>query len=352
MTERESVRGPHIRGEENTRTVMADMLIALIPSVIWGIYAFGPRALVIVALTLFSFCFCDALMARLMKKKSGLSDLSILVSASVFAMALPAGVPLWIIPLGAILAVVVFGYLTSFVTRFFLNSVLGSLSLLYLIFPGALSRLVRPFVYLSPFAVTPEIPPEGAVTEGTLAHLEKGLFPEELSLSRLLVGEMAGGIGCVSGLLLLTGGLYLLVRQVISWHVPTLFLGTAGLLFFLFPRGDRVDFMLFELASGAMLLSVIFFANNPGTSPVTRLGKVLFGVLCGLLTFFLRMGTTLLEGVGFAVLIASLFSRPLDILFRPRVYGKRRDLWRILEEAYQKLTRRFFPPKEKEQDHR
>ena len=240
--------------------------------------------------------------------------------------------------LGALLAVVVFGHLTRPFTRHFHNSVLASLSILYLAFPGATVRLVQPFVHLPAFSVTPVIQSDAAVEVGVLSLLKGGDIPADADLTHFLAGVTPGGIGSVSVLLLVTGGLYLFVRRVISWQVPLCFAFSAAALFYLFsPAEDAGLWMLYQIFSGGIPLALIFFGNDPDSTPVTRTGKVIFGILCGVLTALFRLGTPLVEGVGFAVILASLLSRPLDILFRPRVYGKKRDLWRILSEISERI---------------
>ncbi len=313
---------PHIHGEDSTRQMMMDVLIALFPSLTWGVYLFGFRALTVTLLSLVSFVLFEALGKVLFKREVPLHDLSAVVSGAIFAMILPVSIPLWIIPLGAFFAMVVVKGLFGGIGKNFLNPALCAKAFLYLSFPKFFEEYTLPFAKLNPFAVTLS---EGALKEAkaetTLDLLKEGTLPTE-SLSDLFYGNTAGNIGQVSALLLLAGLLYLLVRGVFTWHIPVAFLSVSALLFLIFPMVEPTfSALLPTLLAGALPMAAVFLTTDPVTTPVTGIGKLLFGLLAGIFTFLFRRFTGITEDVTFAVLSANLFVWYLDRLFIPRPYG-------------------------------
>ena len=312
---------PHIRHEDTTRSLMLDVSIALLPAALWGIYVFGLRALVILLTALFFCLFFDFIFRRGFQNQGSVKDASAVVSGMLLALFLPVSVPLWIVPLGAFFAMLV-KQLFGGLGKNFLNPVLSAKAFLLLSFPLIMTRFTLPFSYLSPFTLRlSDSAVKSALISSPLQKLQQG---EEVafSLSELFSGTIPGCIGEISALLLLAGMVYLLVRHVISFHIPLTFVGTAALLFFLFPKGDNaLLYMTQSLLSGSLFLGAIFMATDPVTSPVTTGGKLLFGFLCGALTFLLRRFSTAEEAVVFAILTAELFVPYLDRIFRPRPYG-------------------------------
>jgi len=315
---------PHIRQEENTRSIMLDVCIALIPSLIWGSYVFGLRVLVIALIAVLSCVGLEWLSQKIMRRPVTVSDGSALVSGLLLAMNLPASVPLWLIPLGAAFAIVLVKQLFGGIGKNFVNPVLAARVFLFLSYPIYMSRFTEPFVHLDPFSISPDSSRiADAVTSATpLSVLKQGQIPENISITDLLTGSHAGCIGEGASFILLAGFLYLTVRKVITPHIPLSFLGTVALLSYLFPQaGGRMEFMIYSLSSGGLLLGAIFMATDYTTSPVTRGGKIVYGILCGALTVFIRFFGAYSEGVSFAILLSNLLVWYLDRLFRPRPYG-------------------------------
>ena len=163
-----------------------------------------------------------------------------------------------------------------------------------------------------------------ALTTATpLSYLNAGTTPYE-SLTDMFLGNKAGCIGEVSVILLLIGGIYLLFRKVISWHIPTAYIGTVALITFLFPLGGGhfdIEFMLYEITSGGLVLGAFFMATDYVTSPMTKGGKILFGIGCGVITVLIRYFGGYAEGVSYAILIMNIFAVALDKAFKPKRYG-------------------------------
>jgi len=322
---------PHFRYEESTRTVMLDVLIALSPALLWGVYVFGFRAAVIAVLSVFCCVGTEWICQKWMRRPVTVSDLSAAVSGVLLAMNLPVSVPLWLIPLGAFFAIAVTKQLFGGLGKNFVNPVLVARAILFISFPAYMSRFTEPFERLSPFSIRPD--PEAladAVSSATpLRGLKDGVLPADLDWMDLLMGNYAGCIGEVSSLILLAGFVYLLVRRVVTWHIPLSYLGTVALITALFPRAEglRWEFMGTSLLSGGLLLGAFFMATDYVTSPVTSGGKLVYGILCGGLTVLIRYFGGYSEGVSFAILIGNLMVWYLDRLFMPRAYGISRRLF-------------------------
>ncbi len=174
---------------------------------------------------------------------------------------------------------------------------------------------------LSPFSVTLV---DVTASATPLQTLKSGALPQQ-SLLDLFLGNMGGCLGEVSALLLLAGGVYLLIRRVITWHTPVAFLGTVAVLCYVFPRGnaDRLDFMLAELLCGGLILGAVYMATDYATTPLTPMGRILFGVGCGAITVLIRYFGTYPEGVSFAILIMNTFVYYLEKATKPRKFGGR-----------------------------
>ena len=308
---------PHARRGVTTSRLMIDVLIALAPAAVWGVAAFGPRAALVLLLSVASALLAEFLAEKLLRRPVTLRDGSAAVTGLLLGMNLSADVPLYIPVVGAVFAIVVVKQLFGGIGRNVMNPALAARVFLMLAWTGGMTRFSAPFAYLSSGV--------DAVASATpLASLKGGVLPDA-SLADLFLGRCAGCIGEVSVLLLLAGSVYLLVRRVISWQIPVSFLGTVALLTFVFPQGgaDRLSFMAASLCSGGLVLGAVFMATDYVTSPVTGAGRLIYGCGCGLVVFIRYFGGYP-EGVSFAILIMNALVWYLDMLTRPRVYGKTR----------------------------
>lgn len=326
---------PHIRADEDTRSVMLDVLVALFFPLAVAVYFFGWRSL---TLTLCSVFFCmlfEALYCKLLKKPLPLRDLSAPVTGVLLAFCLPVSVPYWILILGDFFAIVIVKQLYGGLGKNFLNPALAARVLVV----GFSAASVFTETRLSSEAL-PLWGSFDAVSAATpLAQLQSG---ENLSadwLQNLFLGQTAGCIGEVSAAVLLLGGLYLVVRRVITPRIPLAFMGTVALLTFLFPRGDMpgTSYMLYNLLSGGLILGAVFMATDYSTSPVTKKGQWIYGIGCGLLTVFFRYFASMPEGVCFSILLMNTLVWALDKAGRPGRFGKH--------------FRAFKPIKRKEERH-
>jgi electron transport complex protein RnfD len=309
---------PHARRKVTTASVMKDVLIALLPATIWGIYIFGVRAALVVLLCVASSVLFELLTQLALRRPVTVSDCSAAVTGLLLGLNLSPAVPLYVPVVGAAFAIIVVKQLFGGIGKNVMNPALAARVFLMMAWTGSMT--VFPAAYdrtsLGADAVASATP---------LIALKGGELPEA-SLAEMFFGQIGGCIGEISALMILIGGIYLLARRVITWHIPDSFLATVAVLTFLFPQGEipRLTFMLYSLCGGGVLLGAFFMATDYVTSPVTSGGRLVFGVGCGLLVVFLRYFSGYNEGVSFAILIMNALVWYFDMWFRPRVYGKKR----------------------------
>ena len=313
---------PHIRHEDNTRVLMSDVIIAMIPLLIWGAYIFGLRVLTVTAVSVAACVIFEALFNLILKKKIPVGDMSAVVSGMLLAFNLPAGIPLWIPVVGAFFAMIVVKGLFGGLGKNFMNPVLAARVFLFGSWPAHMTAYTEPLVRLPAFGALPEMAPDAVSSATTLTVLKEGALPGD-NIFDMFIGNMKGCIGEISALLILAGGLYLLVRRVITWHISVSFIATVALLTFIFaPDGiSAFDYMLAELCSGGLMLGAVFMATDYVTSPVTSKGRLIYGVGCGALTVFIRFLGGYPEGVSFAIIIMNLFVWYLDKATKPTKFG-------------------------------
>ena len=301
---------------------MLDVIIALLPAFAFSIYAFGLRS---ASVTLLCVVFCvlfEFLFEKLLHRPVTIGDLSAVVTGLILAFNLPASVPLWMPVIGAFFAIVVAKQLYGGIGKNIMNPALCARVFLTLAWPSHMALFTTPLRdRLSPLSVTLV---DVTASATPLQTLKSGALPQQ-SLLDLFLGNMGGCLGEVSALLLLAGGVYLLIRRVITWHTPVAFLGTVAVLCYVFPRGnaDRLDFMLAELLCGGLILGAVYMATDYATTPLTPMGRILFGVGCGAITVLIRYFGTYPEGVSFAILIMNTFVYYLEKATKPRKFGGR-----------------------------
>lgn len=307
---------PHLRHEDNTRTVMSDVIIALMPSLVWAAYIFGARALLLTAISVLSCVAFEAIFCLVRRKPQTVGDFSAVVTGLILAFTLPAACPSWVAVVGAFVAVVLVKQLFGGIGKNILNPALGARVLIGIAFPSAM-RYTAPFEALPLFSSTAQ----AATAQPTLTSLMQGVIPP-ISAFDMLIGNRVGAMGEVSALLILGGGLYLAARRVISLHIPLSFAATAALFAYVFPLNTfKEEFVLYQLLSGSILFGAVFLAGDGVTSPLTSTGKIIFGVGCGLITMLIRY-TCRFDGVFYAILIMNLAVPLIDKLTIPTPFGR------------------------------
>ncbi len=304
---------PHIKSLDTTRALMLDVIIALAPALLWGIFSFGWRALIVVLISIASCVLFEAGFQKLTKRTVMITDLSAVVTGLILGLSLPSRVSYWIPVAGAFFAIVIAKQLFGGIGKNLVNPALAGRVFLALCWPEEMTRYA--------------MPKTDVISQATpLLSLKERVIPSD-SLFDFILGDYAGAIGEVSALALSIGVIYLLIRKVITWHIPVAFVGTAAALFFFFPRieGENGNFALFSIFTGSLLFCAFIAANDFTTTPVTNTGRLIFGVGCGLITVFIRYFGAYPEGAAYAVLIMNLFVPLIERLTVPVHFGVKAD---------------------------
>ena len=309
---------PHAHGPATTQTIMRDVLIALLPALIGSVYFFGFRALTVTMVSAAACVFFEWLYRKVMKLDSTVYDLSAVVTGVLLAFVCPVTIPYWCIIIGDFFAIIVVKQLFGGIGQNFVNPALAARAFLFS-WPVIMSTWVKVGFENAAgvFGSNADI-----VTSATpLASMHQGVLPEA-SMLDMFFGNVGGCIGETSALLLLLGFGYLLIRKVISPRIPLVSIGTVALLSFLFPMGgDRLVWTGYQVLGGGLMLGAIFMATDYVTSPVTKLGQVIFAIGCGVITIVIRYFGGYNEGVSYAILIMNACAPLLDKLGRPVKFG-------------------------------
>lgn len=293
---------PHIRHEDSTRGIMADVIIALCPAAIYGCVLFGIKAVLVVLVTVATAVLAEFLWNLTLHKKQTVGDLSAIVTGLLLGMNLTPEVPLWIAAIGSIVAIIVVKQMFGGLGYNFANPAIAARIVLLVSFPSYMSRYTDPFLH--------------GVTKATpLVDTEQIYFPT------LFLGNHSGSIGETSAFLLIVGGIYLILRRVIKPIIPLSFIGTVALLSLI--SGDDVIRMVF---AGGLMLGAIFMATDYTTSPVSDLGKLIFGIGCGIITFVIRKFAALPEGVSYAILLMNILVPHINKFTLSKPFGWKEGL--------------------------
>jgi electron transport complex protein RnfD len=295
---------------------MLDVVIALVPAMLGAMYFFGLRAGMVMAVSVAASVLFEWLYRKLMKKDCTVGDCSAVVTGILLALVCPATIPYWTIIIGDFFAIVVVKQLFGGIGCNFMNPALAGRAFLFS-YPVIMTTWTKVGTSLSIFGSNAD-----AVTSATpMSYLHQGLLPTD-SLLDVLVGNVGGSMGETSAVLLLAGLIYLLVRKVISIRIPLAYVGTVAVLAFLFPQGnDRLVWTAYQVLSGGLLLGASFMATDYATSPVTKLGQVIYGIGCGVITIAIRYFGSYAEGVSYAILIMNVTVFLLDKVGVPKRFG-------------------------------
>ena len=311
---------PHIHSPETTTGVMGDVIISLLPALVMAVVWFGSRALVLTAVCIGTAVLAEWLSRRVMKRPNTLGDLSAVVTGLILALNLPATLPLWMAAIGSIVAIVVVKQMFGGIGQNFVNPAMTARIILMVSFPTAMARWTAPLASAwSADAVTTATP------MASLAVSSGGNLSADLpSLWQMLVGYHGGSMGEVCALALLVGGVYLIIRRVISPIIPAAYIGTVAVWMLLAGHGD-LRFVAYELLGGGLLLGAFFMATDYATSPITAKGKWIFGIGCGIITSVIRLYGSLPEGVSFSIILMNILVPHIERLTLPRAFGAEKE---------------------------
>lgn len=295
---------PHIVGGDNTRGIMLDVVIALLPAVAGGVIIFGWYTLLVAAVCVGAAVISEFLYCLAAKKDQTVGDLSAVVTGLLLALNLPPAIPLWVGAVGSAIAIIVVKQFFGGLGQNFVNPAIAARIILVLSFPTLMTQWIEPLSWMNGA--------QAAMTSATpLAEAAV-----EYSYWDLFLGLRGGCIGESCILLLLCGGLYLVVRRVISPIIPLSFMGTVAVCALFFGKDP-----LMWVMSGGVVIGAIFMATDYVTSPITNWGKLIFGIGCGILTAVIRQYGFLPEGASFAILLMNILVPHIDNLTAKKPFG-------------------------------
>ena len=308
---------PHVHAPASTKTIMRDVIIALLPALVGSVFFFGLRALMVTLVSVASCVFFEWAWCKVMKMHSKLYDLSAVVTGILLAFVCPPTIEYWMIVLGALFAIIIVKMLFGGIGKNIVNPALAGRAFMFS-WPVAMSTWVKVgWENQAGLLSTAD-----AVTAATpLGAMHQGQLPAD-SLMDAFLGNVGGCIGETSVVLLLIGLVYLLIRKVLTLRIPLAYIGTVTILALLFPMGnDPLLWCGYQLCSGGLMLGAIFMATDYVTSPITRLGQIIYGIGCGVLTVLIRYFGGYNEGVSYAILIMNCCVVLLDRIGRPKKFG-------------------------------
>ena len=312
---------PQVRAKRGTQNIMLDVIIALLPAIAVGVWQFGFAALIPVATSVASCVFFEWAYRKLLKKDSSIGDLSAVVTGLLLAMVLPAGAPWWVPVIGAFFAIVIVKQLYGGIGKNFLNPALAGRAFLFASYATIMTKWVTPAALKGVVDATTMATP--------LSYMKAGAeLPEYYNYMSMFLGKMPGCFGEISAVALLIGGLYLICRKVITWHIPVAYIGTVAVISLIAQQDLSI-----QLMGGGLLLGAFFMATDYSTSPVTAPGRIIYGVGCGALTVLIRYFGGFPEGVSYAILIMNLCSWAIDKAFHRHQFGVSKEDIKAQKEA-------------------
>ena len=300
---------PHIKDKASTTTIMRDVLIALVPALIASVFIFGLRALVVTAVCVAFAVGGEWAFEKIVKKPNTIGDLSAVVTGVLLAYNLPVGIPLWQAAFGSLVAIIVVKQLFGGIGQNFANPAITARIIMLIAFSQTMTTWAIPNAISGATDVvsgaTPLVLLKGTEGSGTLP-----------SITNMILGVRGGCLGETSAIALVIGGIYLLVRRVISWHTPVAFIGTVLLLTLLLGKQPE-----YQLLSGGLLIGAFFMATDYSTTPNTDWGRIIFGVGCGLITVLIRVWGNYPEGVSFSILLMNILTPYISKATRKKPLG-------------------------------
>ena len=299
---------PHVRAKDTTSRIMLYVILALLPTSIFGIYNFGYRALVLILVTIASCVASEWIFNRIVHKKNTLGDLSAVVTGLLLALNLPPALPWWQAVLGGVFAIIVVKCLFGGLGQNFMNPALGARCFLLIAFAANMTN----FNIDSYSGATP------------LAAMRAG---ESVNTFDMLIGKTAGTIGETSVVAILIGAIILILLGVIDLRIPGTYLVTFVIFMLLFSgHGFDMNYIVAQLCGGGLMLGAFFMATDYVTSPITPKGQILFGVCLGVLTGLFRTFGANAEGVSFAIILSNLLVPMIEKITIPKAFGQVKEV--------------------------
>ena len=296
---------PHVRSKDTTSKIMLYVIIALLPTSLFGIYNFGIRALILILVTIASCVASEWIFNKIVHKKNSIDDLSAVVTGLLLALNLPASLPWWEAVIGGVFAIVIVKMMFGGLGQNFMNPALGARCFLLIAFAADMTN----------FTV-------GAYSGATPLALIKNEGLSSVNVRDMLIGNTAGTIGETSVIAILIGAIIMILLGVIDLKIPASYIITFAVFMFLFGAQQfDINYVVAELCGGGLMLGAFFMATDYVTSPITPMGKIIFGICCGILTGVFRCFGANAEGVSFAIILSNCLVPIIEKVSIPRAFG-------------------------------
>ena len=294
---------PHVRSKDTTERIMLYVIIALLPTTLFGIYNFGYRALILILVTIASCVASEWIFNKIVHKKQTINDLSAVVTGLLLALNLPATLPWWEAVLGGVFAIVVVKCMFGGLGQNFMNPALGARCFLLIAFAANMTN----FTIDSYTGATP------------LAAMRNG---DPVNTMDMLIGRTAGTIGETSAIAILIGAIFLILMGVIDLRIPASYIITFIVVMLLYSgHGADWTYITAQLCGGGLMLGAFFMATDYVTSPITPMGQIIFGICCGIFTGLFRCFGANAEGVSFAIILSNILVPMIEKYTVPRAFG-------------------------------
>ena len=301
---------PHIQSKDSTQSIMRDVIIALLPATVAGVVLFGWKALITILVCVGTAVLSEFLFNLIVKKQQTVTDLSAIVTGLILALSLPAKAGIFHCIVGSVFAIVVVKCLFGGIGCNFANPAATARVFLLIAFSASIGGATAPTIGGTDLVATAT--PLEIIKLGTDAELP--------SLLNMFLGNHAGAIGEASALALLLGGVYLIIRRVIKWQVPVIYIATVFLLSLIIKQDLTIA--LYQVLGGGLVLAAFFMITDYSTTPINTLGKMVFAFGCGVITVLIRFWGSYPEGISFAILLMNILSPYIEKLCTKKPFGK------------------------------
>ena len=296
---------PYLRSKSTTQKMMLDVIIAMLPALAASIYFFGMNALMLTVVSVISCVVAEVFMQKLFKKKVTVSDLSAVITGILLAFNLPASAPWWMPVFGGFFAICIVKQIFGGIGSNFMNPALAARAAIMASWPGLITNYITP---------------DGVASATPLQLMKAGTTGELPSLMDMAIGNIGGVIGETCSILLVLGGIYLIVKKVIDWKIPCLYILTTIVLLAAF--GVDISLLPYHILGGGLIVGAFFMATDFVTCPVTPNGRIIFAIGCGIITAIIRVYGGMAEGVSYAIILMNTATPLIESLTTPKVFGE------------------------------
>jgi len=296
---------PYLRSKSTTQKMMLDVIIAMLPALAASIYFFGMNALMLTVVSVISCVVAEVFMQKLFKKKVTVSDLSAVITGILLAFNLPVSAPWWMPVFGGFFAICIVKQIFGGIGSNFMNPALAARAAIMASWPGLITNYITP---------------DGVASATPLQLMKAGTTGELPSLMDMAIGNIGGVIGETCSILLVLGGIYLIVKKVIDWKIPCLYILTTTVLLAAF--GVDISLLPYHILGGGLILGAFFMATDFVTCPVTPNGRIIFAIGCGIITAIIRVYGGMAEGVSYAIILMNTATPLIESLTTPKIFGE------------------------------